>query len=95
MPIHYIGLWEVLLVISKQKGIPVNAARKNIKTYSFLWVIAVSNLFIHSISIAPLQVHYYSEAPDEARILCRSFTPKRHRQLRVKDLACPRFLRCG
>src|SRR6218665_661545 len=25
-------------------------------------------------------------APDTARILCRSFTPKRHRQLRVKDL---------
>src|SRR6218665_586327 len=25
-------------------------------------------------------------APDSARILCRSFTPKRHRQLRVKDL---------
>src|SRR6218665_2235304 len=24
-------------------------------------------------------------APDTARILCRSFTPKRHRQLRVKD----------
>ena len=24
-------------------------------------------------------------APDIARILCRSFTPKRHRQLRVKD----------
>ena len=25
-------------------------------------------------------------APDTARILCRSFTPKRHRQLQVKDL---------
>jgi len=25
-------------------------------------------------------------APDTAQILCRSFTPKRHRQLRVKDL---------
>ena len=24
--------------------------------------------------------------PDTARILCRSFTPKRHRQLRAKDL---------
>src|SRR6218665_1750945 len=25
-------------------------------------------------------------APDTARILCRNFTPKRHRQLLVKDL---------
>jgi len=38
--------------------------------------------FIHSfilvISIAPLHVHYYSEAlPTAARILYRSFTPKR------------------
>src|SRR6218665_886301 len=44
--------------------------------------------FIHlAISIAPLQVFYYSEAlPTTARILYRSFTPKRHRQLQVKDL---------
>jgi len=35
--------------------------------------------FIHSaISLAPLQVLYYSEAlPTTARILYRSFTPKR------------------
>src|SRR6218665_3333082 len=34
--------------------------------------------FILAISIAPLQVHYYSEAiPTTARILYRSFTPKR------------------
>ena len=33
--------------------------------------------FILAISIAPLQVHYYSEAfPTTARILYRSFTPK-------------------
>ena len=42
----------------------------------------VHMLFIHSfipaISIAPLQVLYYSEAlPTTARILYRSFTPKR------------------
>src|SRR6218665_89225 len=37
------------------------------------------NLFIHStISVSPLKVHYYSEAlPTSARILYRSFTPKR------------------
>src|SRR6218665_2614384 len=48
--------------------------------------VAIS--FIHS-------GHFYSttssplllrSAPDTARILCRSFTPKCHRQLRVKDL---------
>ena len=34
--------------------------------------------FIHAISIAPLQVLYYSEAlPTTARILYRCFTPKR------------------
>src|SRR6218665_2904438 len=42
----------------------------------------LSSSFIHSfipaISIAPLQVLYYSEAlPTTARILYRSFTPKR------------------
>src|SRR6218665_3934331 len=43
--------------------------------------------FIHSghfcsASSSPLLL---KSAPDTARILCRSFTPKRHRQLRVKD----------
>jgi len=34
--------------------------------------------FIPAISIAPLQVHYYSESlPTTARILYRRFTPKR------------------
>src|SRR6218665_124192 len=43
--------------------------------------------FIPAISIAPLQVLYYSGALlTTARILYRSFTPKRHRQLQVKDL---------
>src|SRR6218665_1642861 len=41
----------------------------------------------YSASLCPL---YYSEAlPTTPRILCRSFTRKRHRQLRVKDL--PKF----
>ena len=44
------------------------------------------NSFIQAISIAPLQVHYYLKALSIARRLCRSFTPKRRRQLRVKDL---------
>src|SRR6218665_2222199 len=42
--------------------------------------------FIHTISIAPLQVLYYSQALPTARILCRNFPPKRQRQLRVKDV---------
>ena len=51
---------------------------------------AVSKSFIHSdhfysVSSSPLLLR---SAPDTARILCRSFTPKRHRQLQViiKDL---------
>ena len=41
-------------------------------------VFVHSHSFILAISIAPLQVHYYSEAlPTTARILYRSFTPKR------------------
>ena len=39
--------------------------------------------YFHSASSSPLLLR---GAPDTARILCRSFTPKRHRQLRVKDL---------
>ena len=38
---------------------------------------------VYSTSSSPLLL---ISAPDTARILCRSFTPKRHRQLRVKDL---------
>src|SRR6218665_822603 len=50
------------------------------------------HLFIHSFIHSD---HFYSaslgplllrSAPDTARILCRIFTPKRHRQLRVNDL---------
>src|SRR6218665_3675098 len=45
-------------------------------------------LFIHSgyfysASSRPLLLR---GAPDTAQVLCQSFTPKRHRQLRVKDL---------
>src|SRR6218665_1758228 len=45
--------------------------------------------FVHSdhfygASLSPLLLR---SAPDTARILCRSFTPKRHRQLGLKGLA--------
>jgi len=39
--------------------------------------------YFYSASPSPLLLR---SAPDTTRILCRSFTPKRHRQLRVKDL---------
>src|SRR6218665_2930810 len=50
--------------------------------------------FIHSaISIAPLQVLYYSEAlPTTARILYRSFTPKRTGNCAGKGLAQGRYV---
>jgi len=44
------------------------------------------NSLIRVISIAPLLVHYYSKALPTQHGYCRSFTPKRHRQLRMKDL---------
>ena len=62
-----------------------------VKLASFVELCTTYNfplyLFILDISIAPLQAHCYSEVlPTTARILYRSFTLKRHRQLRVKDL---------
>ena len=39
--------------------------------------------YFYSASSSPLPLR---SAPDTARILCRNFTPKRHRQLWVKDL---------
>src|SRR6218665_1526465 len=39
--------------------------------------------YFYSISSSPLLLR---GSPDTARILCRSFTLKHHRQLRVKDL---------
>src|SRR6218665_2884036 len=39
--------------------------------------------YFYSASSSPLLLR---DAPDTARILCRNFMPKRHRQLRVKDL---------
>src|SRR6218665_1130815 len=39
--------------------------------------------YFYSTSSSPLLLR---SAPDKARILCQSFTPKRHRQLQVKDL---------
>src|SRR6218665_3611560 len=56
--------------------------------YTTICFVFVVHSFIQAISIAPLLVRYYS-----AWILCQSFTPKRHRQLRVKDL--PKVLLVG
>src|SRR6218665_2673308 len=47
----------------------------------------VFHSFIQAIYIASLQVHHYSEAlPTQHGYGSQSFMPKRHRQLRVKDL---------
>jgi len=53
-----------------------------------LWPIPIQihsfRLFLYSASSSPLLLRF---APDTARILCRSFTPKNdHSQLRLKDL---------
>src|SRR6218665_476740 len=55
------------------------------KTYYTLELISVFiHSFIQAISIAPPLL--LRGAPDTARILYGSFTPKRHRELRVKNL---------
>ena len=60
------------------------AAHEHVST---IYVHSFIHSFIQAMSIAHLQVHYYSEALPTQRgcILCRNFTPKRHRQLWVKD----------
>src|SRR6218665_1200290 len=51
--------------------------------YSFALILSFFHLsYFYSTSSNPLLLR---GAPDTARILCRSFTPKCHRQLRVKD----------
>src|SRR6218665_987573 len=57
-------------------------------------VFSFIHTFIPAISVAPLQVLYYSEAlPTTARILYRSYTPKRTANCRYRT--CPRSLRGG
>jgi len=51
--------------------------------FKSILLIVVHSGYFYSSSSSPLPLR---GAPDTARILRRSFTPKRHRQLRVKDL---------
>jgi len=57
-----------------------------------MYVFSFIQSIIHSghFYSAPSSPQLLRSAPDTARILCRSFTPKRHRQQR-----CPRSLRLG
>ena len=49
-----------------------------IHSFTHLFIHSFTHLIILAVSLAPLQVLYYSEAlPTTARILYRSFTPKR------------------
>src|SRR6218665_143231 len=57
-----------------------------VKELVISWCLSAHS-FIQAISIAPLQVQFHLEVlPTTARILRRSFVPKRFRQLQVKDL---------
>src|SRR6218665_2241380 len=49
----------------------------------YVWCSFIHSGYFYSTSSSPL---LNRGAPDTARILCESFTPKRHRQLRVKNL---------
>src|SRR6218665_1492151 len=53
----------------------------------FVFILSFIHSFIQTFSIEPLQVHYYSKAPQHCTNTVRSFTPKRQMQLRVKDLS--------
>src|SRR6218665_3754606 len=60
----------------------VNAVVSIALSFIHSFIHSFTYSFIQTISIAPLQVHYYTEAlPVTARILNRSFTSKRHMQL--------------
>ena len=79
------------------EGVPTSEHIRSLHDLITLLLFFVMNItrisgtehsFIHSgyfynVSSSPLLLR---GAPDTARILCRSFTPKRHRQLCVKDL---------
>src|SRR6218665_1798465 len=76
---------SVRLIVKYKTTIPLLKAESDF-TNSFKCVTLDHNSFIHSgyfnsASSSPLLLR---GAPDTT--LCRSFTPKRHRQLRVKDL---------
>src|SRR6218665_3169914 len=87
--------------MARTKWYGSNITNKVINQFSFL--LCACHLFmtlgsfipfISAISIAPLQVLYYSEAlPTTARILYQSFTPKRTGNCRYRT--CPRSLRGG
>src|SRR6218665_1855356 len=77
--IGFIGLFPICQSFSNCGSRPTGGSQ-NPST----WVYP----FIQAISIAPLQVHDYSEAlPTQHGYCVGRFTPKRHRQLRVKDLS--------
>src|SRR6218665_521288 len=71
------------LQTSERKGQYVSASASTFcNMYSFIHSFIHSG-YLYSASSSPV---LFRGAPDTALILCRSFTLKRHRQLRVKDL---------
>ena len=69
---HLISTWILIKVLQ------INAINKILHVYSF-----IHSGYFYIASSSPLLLR---GAPDTARILCRSFTLKRNRQLWVKDL---------
>ena len=67
----------------------LETSRSLLLSSAFYFLTWLSFIFSHSgyfcsASSSPL---WLRSTPDTARILCQCFTPKRHRQLRVKDLS--------
>ena len=61
-------------------------------TKLYIWGVCIHSGYFYSASSSPPLLR---GVPHTARALWRSFTPKRHRQLRVKDLSIPRSLSGG
>src|SRR6218665_1361580 len=80
-PIHSITLFY-LARTSHRLTLFIFASWKDLKPE----LLQLTHLFSQGISKAPFQVHYYSGALPTQHGNYRSFTPKRYRQLRVKDL---------
>src|SRR6218665_338510 len=67
-----------------------SSRKRKSRTLQDLFHSVIHSDYFYSASSSPLLLR---GTPDKARILCRSFTLKRNRQLRVKDL--PNVPRAG
>src|SRR6218665_1259340 len=79
-----VSLWGKLSVMPNSLScLKANRFLKETHEHYFFILSFIQAMAFYSASSRPLLPR---GAPDTARIVCRNFAPKRHRQLRVKDL---------